>query len=62
MDCGPGMPQPRDGLCGTMAGAEGQTPSPGLDFSLELGGPVGLGSQPIDIDQARASPDAGRCV
>jgi hypothetical protein len=59
MDHGSGMPQPRDGLYDKMAGAEKQTPSPGLDFSLELGGSTELGSQPIHVDQARSASDAG---
>ena len=45
-----------------MAGAEKQTPSPGLDFSLELGGSIELGSQPIHVDQARSASDADRYV
>jgi hypothetical protein len=48
---GSGMPQLRDGLYDKMAGAEKQTPSPGLDFSLELGGSIELGSQPIHADR-----------
>jgi hypothetical protein len=62
MDCGSGAPQQTDGLYDKMAGAETQTLSPGLDFGIELGGPVELCSQPIDVKQARSSPDAGRYV
>jgi hypothetical protein len=40
MDCGSGAPQPRDGLHDKMARAENQTLNPGLEFGLELGGPV----------------------
>ena len=57
---GSGMPQ-QDGLYDKMAGAENQTLSPGLDFSLELGGST-LGSQPIDVDEARSASDTGRYV
>jgi hypothetical protein len=60
--CGSGMPQLRDGLYDKMAGAENQALSPGLDFSLELGGSIELGSQPIHVDQARSASDADRYV
>ena len=39
---GSGMPQQRDGLYDKLAGAESLILSPGLDFSLELGGSVEL--------------------
>ena len=45
-----------------MAGVENQTLSPGLEFALELGGPIQVGQQAIDVDQARSSTDAGRYV
>jgi hypothetical protein len=59
---GSGVPQPRNGLYDKMAGVENQTLSPGLEFGLELGGPMQVGQQVIDVDQSRSSPDAGRCV
>jgi hypothetical protein len=62
MDCGPGGPQPTDGLCDKKAGAESQTLSPDLGFSVELAGSIELGSQPIDIDEACSASDAGRYV
>jgi hypothetical protein len=43
LDCGSGMPQPRDGLYDKMAGAENQTLGPGLEFGLELGCPIQVG-------------------
>ena len=52
--------QPRDGLYDKMAGVENQTLSPGLGFGLELGGPILVGWQAIDVDQARSSTGAGR--
>ena len=45
-----------------MAGVENQTPSPGLKSGLELGGPIQVGQQAIDVNQARSSSDAGRYV
>ena len=59
VDSGSGELQSRDNLYHKMAGVEDQILSPGLDFSLELGGCVRLGSQPIHIDQARFASDAG---
>ncbi|MFC2023214.1 hypothetical protein ACFLT5_00575 [Chloroflexota bacterium] len=35
--------QPRDGLYDRIAGVENQTLSPGLEFGLELGGPIQVG-------------------
>jgi len=60
MDCGSGVPLQRDGLYVRKTGAENQTLSPGLEFGLELGGPMQVGLQPIDVDQARSATDAGR--
>jgi hypothetical protein len=40
---GSGMPQQRDGLYDKIAGVENQALNPGLDFSLELGGPIQVG-------------------
>jgi hypothetical protein len=56
---GSGVPQERGGQCDRRAGAEGQTLSPGLNCSLEPGGPIGRGQQPIDADEARPASDAG---
>ena len=62
MDCGYGGPQRRDGLYDKKAGVESLTLSPGLEFGLELGGPMQVGQQAIDVGQARSSTDAGRYV
>ena len=59
---GSGMPQLRDGLYDKTAGAESLTLSPGLYFGLELGGPIQVGSQTIDVDEARSPIDAGRHI
>ena len=45
-----------------MAGVENHTLSPGLELGLELGGPIQVGWQTIDVDQAHSSTYAGRYV